>query len=384
LLIAGGGVLGLWLARFALAAGQSVVLCDAGAIGGGASGGFLGALMPHMPERWNDKKQFQFNALSELPEFLSELEAETGLSVGYRRCGRILPLQQPHHRVLAQDREAAAKEAWTQSDGPSFAWQVREAAWQAHWPDAAMMPEGCAFETLSARLNPPALMAALKAGVVAAQRSVLVEGDGLAAVSRDGLATLASGRTIAAGRIVVAAGHDSFGLLASLLPPQLPPLSQPLGRAVKGQAALLRLAGCADRPLVFHDGVYIVPHADGTVAVGSTSEDSFDLPFATDGRLEPVLARAIALCPDLAEATIIERWAGLRPRAIGREPMIGFLPGRPDILALTGGFKITLGIGHRLAQAALGLLLGTGDIAIPDSFAVQAHCVRAGLAPDVI
>ena len=53
LLIAGAGVAGLWLAVKAARAGLSVTLVERGNPGGGASGGFLGALMPHSPERWN-------------------------------------------------------------------------------------------------------------------------------------------------------------------------------------------------------------------------------------------------------------------------------------------------------------------------------------------
>jgi glycine oxidase len=68
LLIAGAGVAGLWLALKAVRAGLSVTLVERGNPGGGASGGFLGALMPHSPERWNGKKDFQFRALVDLED----------------------------------------------------------------------------------------------------------------------------------------------------------------------------------------------------------------------------------------------------------------------------------------------------------------------------
>jgi len=47
LLIVGGGVQGLWIARSAILAGMSVALVEANVCGTGASGGLLGALMPH-------------------------------------------------------------------------------------------------------------------------------------------------------------------------------------------------------------------------------------------------------------------------------------------------------------------------------------------------
>jgi glycine oxidase len=79
LLIAGAGVAGLWLALKAVRAGLSVTLVERGNPGGGASGGFLGALMPHSPERWNGKKDFQFRALVDLEDEVAGLEAETGV-----------------------------------------------------------------------------------------------------------------------------------------------------------------------------------------------------------------------------------------------------------------------------------------------------------------
>ena len=77
--------MGLWAAVHAERLGIETLLIDSGRIGGGASGGLLGALMPHMPDKWNAKKQFQFDALLSLETEIAALEAATGLSAGYRR-----------------------------------------------------------------------------------------------------------------------------------------------------------------------------------------------------------------------------------------------------------------------------------------------------------
>ena len=47
--IIGAGVVGLWCALRAKQRGLSVVVVEKGRIGQGASGGILGALMPHRP-----------------------------------------------------------------------------------------------------------------------------------------------------------------------------------------------------------------------------------------------------------------------------------------------------------------------------------------------
>jgi glycine oxidase len=369
LLIAGGGVVGLWMARLASDAGMSVVLVDAGAIGAGASGGILGALMPHAPERWNGKKQFQFEALLSLEPAITALEAETGLSTGYGRIGRLMPLLDQRQLDRAREREADAGHNWQGSDR-SFRWTVHPPATRSDWLAPAAAPAGVIFDDLSARLDPRRLCTALRTSLDARPNVLLIEHDGLQHW-RAGKAELASSAVILADKMAVTAGHQSFPLLASLFP-----LPTELGMPVKGQAALLDARCNLGQPLIFDDGVYIIPHADGTVAIGSTSENSFDAPFSTDAQLEDLLARAYALCPSLADAPVIERWAGLRPRAIGRDPLVDLVPGDANTVIATGGFKITLGIAHAMAEVALERLLGR-SVELPESFSIDYHLAKA-------
>ncbi|VVT23900.1 FAD-dependent oxidoreductase [Rhizobium sp. EC-SD404] len=368
LLIAGGGVVGLWMARLASDQGLSVVLVDAGAIGAGASGGILGALMPHAPERWNGKKQFQFEALLSLEPAIACLETETGLSTGYGRIGRLMPLGDQRQLERAREREDDAARNW-QGDGRNFHWTVHSSATENEWlvPDAA--PAGVVFDDLSARLDPRRLCAALRTSLEARPNVSMIEHDGLRHWQAS-KAELASGAVVMADRLAVTAGHESFPLLSALFP-----LPAELGMPVKGQAALLDARCDPGQPLIFDDGVYIVPHADGSVAIGSTSENSFDAPFSTDAQLDGLLDRAHALCPRLADAPVIERWAGLRPRAIGRDPLVDLVPGDTKTVIATGGFKITLGIAHAMAKAALDRLLGR-PVELPESFSIDYHLAK--------
>ena len=367
ILVVGGGIVGLWVARLAQKAGMRVVLIECERIGGGASGGLLGALMPHMPERWNPKKQFQFDALVSLETRIAEIEEETGRDCRYRRCGRLLPLVKPHHAALAQERRAAAGMHWNSAAG-QFDWHVAMDAPADGWPDAAAMPHGVVFETLSARVDPRAYCTALAASVAGAV--MVLEGEGLATIdAATGVATTAKGRAIRAGHTVIAAGHGSFALLGRLT--RRPP--QTYGTAVKGQAAMLRADIDAAAPLIFHDGTYVVPHEGGRVAVGSTSEVEFDDGFATDGQLDAVIAKAALLCPALDGAPVIERWAHLRPKAVKRDPMIGIVPGFERLVVATGGFKITFGIAHEMACCALDLALSRAADGLPDSFRLERH-----------
>jgi glycine oxidase len=143
-----------------------------------------------------------------------------------------------------------------------------------------------------------------------------------------------------------------------------------MGTGVKGQAVLLRYPA-PDAPQVFVDGLHIVPHADGTVAIGSTSERDFTDPASTDAQCDALLARAIATCPQLANAPVLERWAGVRPRATSRAPLMGAWPGRAGQFVFNGGFKIGFAMAPYLAQIMADLVLDGVD-RIPDGFGLDA------------
>jgi glycine oxidase len=49
------------------------------------------------------------------------------------------------------------------------------------------------------------------------------------------------------------------------------------------------------------------------------------------------------------------------------------LPNLERIIALTGGFKVSFGIAHRLADAALQSVLGSSHVDLPPSFRVPHH-----------
>lgn len=369
ILIVGGGIMGLWAARFATEAGLNVTLLDADRIASGASGGLLGSLMPYMPDRWCEKKQFQFDALLSLEAEAARLEAETGLAVGYRRAGRLIMLPKPHLRTIALRHERDAQTAW-QTPERSFTWQVLDQSpFGPEWPDPAYTQGGLVFDTLAARVSPRGLTGALRSVLEASPLCRIIEGAKVTGFDlHRKAAVLDNGDSIAFEQVMIAAGTGSFPLLESLMPP----LPQPLGVAVKGQSALLRADIDPTLPLLFLDGVYIVPHDDGRVAIGSTSENTFDEPFSTDDQLEELIERVRVLVPALAKAEVIERWAGLRPKAIDRDPMVGPHPDHPFVIALTGGFKISFGLAHRLAQAALAPLLGR-PFALPPGFTLSHH-----------
>lgn len=334
--VRGAGIFGLSIAWACVQRGAKVRVVDPSGPGAGASGGLVGALAPHVPENWNDKKAFQLDALLLAADWWATVAQVSGQDPGYARLGRVQPLADAQAVARAQARGADAVRIW----GDHARWTLR-AGGRAFDPPS---PSGLVLEdTLSARLNPRRAIGALAAALRAC-------GVDLAAETPDeGAVIWATG----------AAGLRDLGLH----------FGRDIGRGEKGQAVSLRFHA-ADQPQIYADGLHFVPHADGTLAIGSTSERSYADPASTDTLLDDVLQRAGALMPALCDAPVVARWAGERPRARTRAPLLGAWPGRPGHFIANGGFKIGFGIAPKVGQVMADLVL-EGHDAIPPDFAPE-------------
>ena len=334
--IIGGGIFGLACAWELVQRGARVRVIEAERIGAGSSGGHVGALAPHAPDNWNPKKAFQLDSLLMAPGFWAGVEDASGLPSGYARTGRLQPLADTAAAERLGDRIAAAENRWPEgcamhlTDRPQGDLMPRSPS--GHW----------LFDSLTARLSPRAAGMAL-AAAIRNRGGEIVEGQQPGPLS---------------GPVLWATGTAGLTDLSR-------DLGRPIGKGVKGQSALLRYAA-PDAPQVFADGLHIVPHADGTVAIGSTSETDYGH-LDPDDQIDALIARARATCPQLHEAPVIDRWAGARPRARTRAPILGPWPGRPGHFVANGGFKIGFGMAPKVAQVMADLILDGHD-AIPDSF----------------
>ncbi|KPQ05804.1 MAG: Glycine/D-amino acid oxidases (deaminating) [Rhodobacteraceae bacterium HLUCCA12] len=339
--VMGAGIFGLSAAFELARRGARVVVIERDRVGAGASGGVVGALAPHVPEQWNAKKAFQFESLIQAESFWSEVARTGGRDPGYARLGRVQPLADAAAVALARARAENARKLWR----GLAEWRVVDATDMAglrlHSPTGLVVAD-----TLTARLSPRRAGVALVAALAALGAEV----------------RLGDAPPPAAARVIWATGMPGLTALGD-------DLGVAMGGAVKGQAALLA-ADWRDAPQVFSEGLHLVPHADATVAIGSTSERSFDDPAATDDGLDRLIARARAIAPDLRDAPVLERWAGLRPRSPSRAPMLGPWPGRDGHFVMNGGFKIGFGMAPRLAQVIADLVLD-GQDAIPEGFRVS-------------
>ncbi|MBU2980534.1 FAD-binding oxidoreductase [Lentibacter algarum] len=337
--VRGAGVFGLSIAWECLSRGAKVRVIDPNGVAAGASGGIVGALAPHVPENWNEKKERQFESLIAAEDFWKNVQFWAGIETSYARTGRIQPLADERAVALARGREETSKLLWK----GKAQWRV------CHADDLlGLVPDSATgqyvHDTLTARIFPKQACEALAKAIEARGGVITTEAED-------------------AGKVVWATGvHDLERMNRHF--------AGNIGSAVKGQGALLKY-DASNAPQVFADTVHIVPHWNGTVAVGSTSEREFETPFDTDEQLDAVLERAYAVLPVLRDAEVIQRWAGLRPKAKSRAPMLGAHPLFEGQFIANGGFKIGFGMATEIARMMAEMILDETD-SIPAEFGPDA------------
>lgn len=350
-IIVGGGIFGLSCAYACARRNMTVLILDAGQIGKGASGGIVGAMAPYTPDQWHVKKQYQFEALISAERHWAEVDKLSCLSSGYGRIGRLAPIMDERTLKLAHIRTEEAKVNWK-----SHTWNVVES-------DPLLIPQAAPFglihDTLSARIYPEMACASLVKAC--AQLGVEIQ-ENTRVTGYEGNSVFGAWGRMDASAIIIAAGYEGFHLLDFHFGTQM-------GKGVKGQAALLDI-DMGDAPQIYAEGVYIVPHANGTTAVGSTSENKWGQPFSIDEKLDEVIAKAKNICPTIRSAPVIQKWAGLRPKARRRDPLLGEI--QPHVFAALGGFKIGFGLAHKIGYSVADCIQGI-DPKIPRSFTVEHH-----------
>ncbi|WP_112312582.1 NAD(P)/FAD-dependent oxidoreductase [Pseudogemmobacter bohemicus] len=332
--VRGAGIFGLSTAWALVKRGLRVQVIETRRVGAGASGGLVGALAPHAPEVWNAMKALQLRSLLMAGTWWDEVHQVGGVDPLYLRAGRLQPVADAAALDLARARETAARQVWQ----GAAEWLVIPAT-GADWEPVS--PAGWLIrDTLTARISPRRALASLAAALRAKGVGIII------------------GEGEEHGLVVHATGYEGLATLSAAI-------GRKIGAGVKGQALLLR-HDAQDAPQIYAPGLHIVAHGDGTVAIGSTSETVWQEP-GPDAQAEDLLARARAQLPVLERAEVLERWAGIRPRAKSRAPMIGAWPERPGHFIANGGFKTGFGMAP-LCSEMLASHMVEGRDEIPPTF----------------
>jgi glycine oxidase len=354
-IVVGGGIVGCAAAMELALRGAAVTLLESEQPGVRATGASGGMLAPQY-EAGGPSAAFALgiHARDGYGEFVRRVERLAEWRVGYRRDGMLVANRTPAEEALAR-----AALAWQHAAGAGGEILAPAEARQLHAGISAEVPS---WQWLpdEAQVDAQRLAVGLGSAVQAAGASLRTGTPVTELVSRGGRALgvrTASGDVLEADFVVLAAGAWSATIAG--VPRALPV------RPVRGQILRLRPREIPGWPLVAtHDARYLVPRENGTVLVGSTMEDvGYEDQVTEEGRFQ-LAESAAALVPALAEATIVERWAGLRPLSADGWPIVGPDPELAGLVYATGHGRNGILLGPLTARIVADLVLaGRSEVA---------------------
>lgn len=374
-LVIGAGLVGAACAAELAAAGLEVLVLEAAHPGGGTTAAGMG----HVVAMDDSPAQLALCRYSQL--LWAELADQLPARVENDPCGTVW--------VAADGEELAAvyaKQAvYAAAEIPSEALDAK-ALYQAE-PNLRPGLAGGLLLPQDSVLYPPAAVDFLLARARdAADRhrrpfSVLPGMRVREIVARPGGAAvvLEDGSRLEASWVVSAAGLDAIELLSPALAEQVP------GAAIRPRKGHLvitdRYPGFCHHQLVelgylksahgsTSDSVAfnLQPRATGQMLVGSSRQYG-----AVDTAVDPpmvakMLERALEYLPALAHLAVSRVWAGLRPASADKTPLIGPLPGTPEVLLAAGheglGITTSLATGRLIADA----ICQRGSAIAPDPY----------------
>ncbi|HET7206949.1 MAG TPA: glycine oxidase ThiO [Terriglobales bacterium] len=292
-IIVGGGIVGLSLARELRKCSASVLVLERGQPGRESSSAAAGMLVETGTEVPQPLKPLAAASARMYPEFVEELQDESGLDVDYRREGSIL---------LGGDSFVSSSNTLSSNELARLEPHLKVAAAATFFADASV--------------DPRALVHA--AHEACKHRGVQVS-SGEEVTSIDLINGRVTGVITSKTRFPGASVINCAGAWAG----QFPPCPFPT-RPRKGQMLAVAMPS---RDFVRHviraPDVYLVPRSDGRLLVGATVED-----VGYDKRVDPrtihrLHRAAMNLVPGLTEARLLEDWAGLRPGTPDDLPILG-------------------------------------------------------------
>lgn len=330
-IIIGGGVIGLSLARELAGEGVRCAVVDQAGLGEESSWAGAGILPPGNPALAHTPEA-RLRAGSHVlwPDLSARLRDEIGLDNGFRRCGGI------ELRLNGSTGELDDEIEHWRHEGIDVAPLFRAEVAECEPKLSAQLSAAYRLPEMGQVRNPRHLKALLASCM---QRGVrMLPGTPVWDFERSGgriVAVETSAGRMPAGQFVVASGAWSGRLLAQV------GSSAPV-RPMRGQIALLSMVPSPVRHVINVGPRYLVPRGDGRVLVGSTEEVvGFDKRTTAEG-IAGLIAFALSVVPSLAAATLERTWAGLRPQSPDGLPYLGRVPHNENLFVAAGHFRAGL------------------------------------------
>ena len=303
LTVVGGGLVGAAIAYGAARAGMRVLVLDQGDVAFRASRGNFGLVWVsskggNLPRyaRWSR------DAAKMWPELHQELLDVAGVDSGLRQTGGFwLGFSDAEVQARANLLEKIDREVG------GVPYQMMEPSeLKQYLPGIGSAVVGGSFGPLDGHANPLMLLHALHAGLRHKGADVITGVD-VAQIRHDAdsgqfEAVAADGQSWKSERLVLAAGLGNARLAPKV------GLSAPVA-AIRGQVLITERL----KPFLDYPTNKVRQTREGSVQIGSTSEDVGLDDGTTTEKIEWLARRAVATFPALAQARLVRAWGALRP-----------------------------------------------------------------------
>lgn len=351
-IVVGGGIIGGSIALALAREKQRVLVLDRAEPGREASWAAAGMLAP-APENYALAAEaettrfipFAKASFALYRDFVEGVESLSRLPTGYRRDGTLEFFFGPRGEWERTETLRVYRQFGVVVE-PISTEQARAKAPAANREAvaAAWVPDEC---TVDPRLLTPAVLAAAKACGAELRQNCAVE-KVLMPPRNAAVGVVAGGEEIHAANLVIAAGCFSS---------QIPEMAQFAPTSpCRGQMIALQFELLEDSPVLRSQNGYIVPRGNGRVVAGSTLENAGFAKQVTPEGINKILNATAEIVPALANAPILEKWAGLRPDTPDHLPVIGATSFKGLWIA-TGHYRNGILLAPGTASAMAGLIL---------------------------
>lgn len=302
--VAGGGIIGLSIARQLAIAGWRVTLFEKNQIGREASWAGAGMLSPGGEvEGPSELASLAIESRALYREFVPELEQGSGLAIDYQECGAL------DVAYSAAEVDALETRAAEQASAGIASKPVSAAHIQAFWP--RIREEGLIggrFYSDDAIVNPREMVTALAVNCCRLGIDIVPECEVTrAAVTQNGVTIQTGAQTHACDALVIAAGAWSDSIVVDDAPPL--PRCEP----IRGHLIGYQQPAHTCSTIVRHGHLYLLQRANGLLIAGASVEHA-----GFDRNLQPEIAaglaqRAAFVFPHLGGVRPTETWIGFRP-----------------------------------------------------------------------
>jgi len=361
IVIVGGGIIGLTIARALLLRGAGeVMLIERGSLGKEASWAAAGILAPQV-ETDHESDLFRLACASRdmYPTFADALREEAGVDVGLDPTGTLY-LGFTHEDEI----EFRRRFTWQTKQGLCVDWLSADEARQVEPQISDKVRCALRFPN-DIQVDNRQLVAALaktnqKLGV-----RIINDCEVTTIRSRHGRirAVQTSRGEVSASVVVLAAG----AWLSLIKSPDvsLPEISI---EPVRGQMVCFEAQPQIARHVIYGPRGYLVPRRRGRMLAGSTSEHVGFEKLVTCEGVSAIMSMAMEIIPPLEHRPLIDSWSGLRPRAEDDLPVLGPCEAIEGLFYAAGHYRNGILLAPVTGELIAEAIVGGGKSTLSETF----------------